>query len=136
MALLHEERLSGVSPKLGHVVRGAAAVLPFDVTIAEGVRSSQRQHELYAQGRTAPGHIVTWTLHSKHMVQVDGFGHAVDLYAIVDHAIDATKADKIASAMIASALAAGTAIRWGADWNHNGRPHEKGETDSPHFELG
>ncbi len=24
---------------------------------------------------------------------------------------------------------------WGADWNSNGRPREKGETDSPHFEI-
>jgi peptidoglycan L-alanyl-D-glutamate endopeptidase CwlK len=26
-------------------------------------------------------------------------------------------------------------IRWGADWNQNGKKREKGETDSPHFEL-
>ena len=32
----------------------------------EGFRSQARQEELYAQGRTAPGQIVTWTHHSDH----------------------------------------------------------------------
>ena len=32
---------------------------PFDVTIVEGHRSNERQAELYAQGRTAPGPKVT-----------------------------------------------------------------------------
>jgi peptidoglycan L-alanyl-D-glutamate endopeptidase CwlK len=27
-------------------------------------------------------------------------------------------------------------LRWGADWNRNGNPRERGESDSPHFELG
>ena len=29
----------------------------------------------------------------------------------------------------------GVPIRWGADWDMDGLPREKGETDSPHFEL-
>jgi peptidoglycan L-alanyl-D-glutamate endopeptidase CwlK len=31
------------------------------------LRTQAEQEALYAQGRTAPGHIVTWTLHSKHL---------------------------------------------------------------------
>jgi len=30
-------------------------------------RTLEEQEALYAQGRTAPGHIVTWTLKSKHL---------------------------------------------------------------------
>ena len=36
------------------------------VTVVETVRSQARQEALYAQGRTAPGPVVTWTRHSKH----------------------------------------------------------------------
>lgn len=44
------------------------------VMITESWRSKERQKDLYAQGRTKPGNIVTWTLHSKHMD-----GAAIDL---------------------------------------------------------
>jgi peptidoglycan L-alanyl-D-glutamate endopeptidase CwlK len=37
------------------------------VRIGEVRRSVERQRELYAQGRTTPGSIVTWTLQSKHI---------------------------------------------------------------------
>lgn len=36
------------------------------VRITETYRSQERQNELYAQGRTKPGNIVTWTKTSKH----------------------------------------------------------------------
>jgi hypothetical protein len=48
-----------------------------DVSIVETVRSKARQDALFAQGRTAPGPVVTWTRHSKHLK-----GQAADL--IVD----------------------------------------------------
>ena len=43
--------------------------------------------------------------------------------------------DEIAKAMFQVAKQLGVSIRWGADWNSNGRPRDKGETDSPHFEI-
>ncbi len=36
------------------------------VRITETYRSQERQNELYAQGRTKPGQIVTWTKNSRH----------------------------------------------------------------------
>jgi hypothetical protein len=44
------------------------------VQVVETRRSQERQDALYAQGRTAPGEIVTWTRESKHST-----GHAADL---------------------------------------------------------
>jgi peptidoglycan LD-endopeptidase CwlK len=41
-----------------------AANLPFMVTFT--YRSQEEQDALYAQGRTAPGRIVTWTKNSRH----------------------------------------------------------------------
>lgn len=48
-----------------------------DVTVVETVRSQARQDALYAQGRTTPGNVVTWTKSSKH-----AHGQAADV--IVD----------------------------------------------------
>ncbi|MDZ7630616.1 MAG: M15 family metallopeptidase [Gemmatimonadaceae bacterium] len=45
-----------------------------DVTVVETVRSQARQDALFAQGRTVPGQVVTWTKQSKH-----GKGMAADL---------------------------------------------------------
>ena len=44
--------------------------------ISEAFRSEERQLELYAQGRTTQGNIVTWTRRSKHTKRL-----AIDLYA-------------------------------------------------------
>ncbi len=38
--------------------------IPFIITCT--YRSQEEQDELYAQGRTKPGKIVTWTKHSRH----------------------------------------------------------------------
>lgn len=45
-----------------------------EVTVVETVRSQARQDALYAQGRTTPGPVVTWTRNSKHSQ-----GRAADL---------------------------------------------------------
>ena len=37
-----------------------------DCHVFESYRSQERQNELYAQGRTKPGNIVTWTTSSRH----------------------------------------------------------------------
>lgn len=128
-----EKRLAGVNAALVNVVHRAVKALPFPIMVVEGLRSKERQAELYAQGRTKPGKVVTWTMQSKH---IDG--RAVDLAPLIDGAIDwndLKKFDAIAKAMATAAKELGVSIRWGADWNQNGKPREKGETDSPHFEL-
>lgn len=128
-----EKRLEGVNPTLVSVVRRAAKRLPFSLFVVEGLRTKERQEQLYAQGRTKPGPKVTWTMKSKHIE-----GMAVDLAPLIDGAIDwkdLKKFDQIAAAMIEAGKEVGVLVRWGRDWNQNGRPGEKGESDSPHFEL-
>lgn len=128
-----EKRLEGVNSALVNVVRRAAKALPFPLFVVEGLRTKERQTELYAQGRTKPGKVVTWTLQSKH---IDG--RAVDLAPMIDGAIDwndSKKFDAIAKAMQDAGRALGVAVRWGADWDGDGKPREKGESDSPHFEI-
>lgn len=129
-------RLQGVHPTLIKVVELAIQSTAQDFSVLEGVRSKLRQHELYAQGRTAPGPIVTWTLNSNHFRNAKtGFGHAVDLIPYPLDWNDLAKFDAIAKAMFEAADYLGVAIRWGADWDRDGKPRERGETDSPHFEL-
>lgn len=129
------KRLEGVHPDLVRVVKRAIGLTTQDFSVLEGVRTLKRQQELYAKGRTAPGPKVTWTMNSKHRVQGDGFGHAVDL---VPYPLDwntLSKFDAISKAMFAAAEAEGVSIRWGADWDRDGKPRERGESDSPHFEV-
>lgn len=130
----HRERLVGVSKSLAAAVDFAADKLPFDVLVVEGVRTVARQRELYAQGRTAPGKVVTWTMMSQHIG-----GRAVDLAPLLaDGSVDWSdpkKFDAINTAMQDAAKVVGVRIRWGADWDVDGKPRERGETDSPHFEL-
>lgn len=47
------------------------------VVVSETYRSQERQNELYAQGRTAPGNKVTWTKKSNHTSR-----KALDVYPI------------------------------------------------------
>ena len=133
--IFNEGRFSGVDQRLIDIAQEACRLLPFDVIVVEGVRTKQRQRDLFAQGRTKPGKIVTWTLMSKH---IDGL--AVDL-APYDHTKkeilwnDILKFNEMIRSMQRVAAEHKVKIRSGADWNQNGVLREKKETDSPHFEL-
>lgn len=128
-------RFSGVDQRLVDIAQEACQALPFDVIVVEGVRTIQRQRDLYEQGRTKPGKIVTWTMNSKH---IDGL--AVDL-APYDHETkqilwgDILKFNDMIRSMLRVAADHKVKIRSGADWNQNGVLRESRETDSPHFEL-
>ncbi|UNK22395.1 M15 family metallopeptidase [Yersinia intermedia] len=123
-----DNNLKGVNANLVKVVRRALEITTVDFIVIEGVRTVARQQQLYDQGRKTEGKIVTWTMKSKHIE-----GKAVDLLPV-------TGWDNLASfkavskAMFQAASELGVKITWGADWNGNGI-QEKGETDSPHFEI-
>ena len=127
------KRLIGLKPALIAIVERAIELSKIDFAVIEGLRTAARQEELYAKGRTTPGPKVTWTLWSKHLL-----GDAVDLAPFIDGKIDWTPGDNfdlIAIAMYAAAEELETRVRWGADWDQDGIPRERGETDSPHWEL-
>lgn len=129
-------RLAGVDERLTSVVARAIEISKVDFMVVEGVRTRARQEALYAQGRTKPGKIVTWTLNSNHFPNPKtGKGQAVDLLVAPYDWQDGPQWQAMADAMFAAAKELGVKIRWGADWDRDGKPREKGETDSPHFEL-
>jgi len=142
--------LAGVHPDLVRVATRAIAISAVDFMVIEGVRTPARQRELYAKGRTTaqlraagvdgvagrPGEAkVTWTLASNHFVKGDGFGHAIDCLPAPFDWKEAAPFDRMAAAMFAAARECRVAIRWGADWDRDGRARERGESDAPHFEL-
>lgn len=88
-----------------------------NVFITETYRSQERQNYLYAQGRTRPGAIVTWTLSSKHKSRLAwdiAVGPPNTLY-------DASILNKV------GAIARKLNIIWGGDW--------AGSIDRVHFEI-
>lgn len=128
-------KLDGVHPDLVRVVERAIEITRHDFSVLCGVRTKAEQAALYAQGRTKPGPVVTWTMDSRHIPQADGYGHAVDLVPYPMDWKSGEKFDAIAAAMFKASSECGVPLRWGQDWNRNGVPRERGETDAPHFEL-
>ncbi len=133
------KNLTGVHPKMIKVAERAIEITGQDFFVNEGVRSMERQKELYAQGRTKPGPKVTWTLQSNHFKKPStGYGHAIDVYPFPidfnDKKLPA-KQKVVALAMLNAAHELDIPIRWGADWDMDGNFGERGESDSPHFEL-
>lgn len=128
-----KEKIKGVDERLVQVVEKASGMVPFPTRVIEGVRTRERQAELYAQGRTKPGKIVTWTMNSKH---IDG--KAVDFVPYVNNSIpwnDVLLFTVLGKAMFEAAKELDIPIRWGYDWDNDGVLMEKGEGDGPHFEL-
>lgn len=117
------DRLSLVHPDLAKVVKRAAELTKQPFCVTEGLRTLSRQKELYAQGRTAPGKIVTWTLNSEHLS-----GRAVDLAAIEGKKIlwDVQLYPVIAEAMLHAGTELHVPIEWGGYWKTK---------DLPHFQL-
>ncbi|OOF53884.1 M15 family metallopeptidase [Rodentibacter genomosp. 2] len=118
-----ENNLKGVHPDLVKVVRLALQKSTVDFSVIEGIRTPQRQRQLFKQGATK-------TLNSRHLT-----GHAVDLAPYPLDWNDLDKFGQIAKAMFAAAQELKIPIRWGGDWNRNGRSDDEKFYDGPHFEL-
>lgn len=109
------KRLAGVHPDLVRVVERARGYASFIVT--EGLRTAQRQRELFDKGATT-------TLASRHLT-----GHAVDLAALVGTEVrwDWPLYHRLAQALKRAAAEEEVAIEWGGDWPRF--------PDGPHFQL-
>jgi peptidoglycan hydrolase-like protein with peptidoglycan-binding domain len=107
-------KLAKVDPLLKQVIEYAASTAPdnIDFQIVQGLRTQAEQNALYAQGRTKPGKIVTWTRTSNHMS-----GRAVDFQAIVagKPTWDEKPFVPIAQHIKKAAQALGVKIEWGYD---------------------
>lgn len=107
----------------------AMDALGFTMRVTDGLRTTEQQQELYAQGRTKPGKKVTnadgVVTRSNHQAYGDGFGHAVDCCFLDDHGVPTWREDFPWRCYGETGKAVG--LKWGGDWNS---PH-----DLPHLEL-
>jgi peptidoglycan LD-endopeptidase CwlK len=113
-----EKKLLGVHEKLVLVVRRAREISEIEFIVTEGMRSVERQKELFAKGASK-------TMNSKHLV-----GRAVDLAPVIGGEIrwDWPPFYRIADAMKKAAKELNVSLVWGGDW--------KTFKDGPHYELG
>lgn len=122
------DNLVGVHPQLVAVVKRALELSQVDFTVIEGLRTKERQAELYAQGRTTAGKIVTKSLVSRHFVnEKTGFGHAVDIVPLPVDWNNQKPFLLVAEAMKKAAAELGVKITYGGDWTTF--------KDLPHYQL-
>lgn len=108
------DNMKGVHPDLVKVVHRALELTPVDFVVIEGLRSRQRQEELFRKGFSK-------TLNSRHLT-----GHAVDIVPLPVDWKNIEPFRRLAQAMKAAASELDVPIVWGGDW--------KG-WDNPHYEL-
>ena len=105
-------RLKGVHPDLVKVVQRAIELTEQDFTVQEGVRSLALQKIYLKRGATK-------TLESKHRVQSDGYGHAVDLVPIIkgQPRWEWNLIYPVAVAMATASKELGVELVWGGVWD-------------------
>ncbi len=133
-------RLDTCAPPLRALFR--EVVKRSDCTILEGLRFTERQQELYRQGRSKLDGVMQ---RSKHQAGPDGLSRAVD---VAPYPIDwRTQRDDVAArwldfarVVLAVADEQGVKVRWGGDWDgdwdrKSDPTSDQRFNDWPHWEL-
>ena len=111
------QNLQGVHPSLVKLMKTAILSSPFPFMITEGLRSIERQKQLFQEGKTK-------TLDSYHLK-----GRAVDIAVIVENHITWNYSfyEKVAKHILKIAHRKHLKITWGGTWNTL--------VDAVHFQL-
>jgi peptidoglycan L-alanyl-D-glutamate endopeptidase CwlK len=112
-----EKNLTGVHEDLVKVVRRAAEITDLDFIVIEGLRTKERQAQLFEKGATR-------TMNSRHLT-----GHAIDIAPVIGSEIrwDWPLYHKLAKIIKQAAVDVGVSVKWGGDW--------VSFKDGPHWEL-
>lgn len=112
-----KDRLKGVHPDMVKVMEEAIKGSPLDFGITEGVRTLERQKELFEAGKSQ-------TMNSRHLR-----GLAVDIAIFIDGKVnwDFPNYKRVADHIKEVAKELNIPIQWGGDW--------VSFKDGPHFEL-
>ena len=112
---------------------------PIDFGVACGERTIEEQKELYRQGRTKSGNIVTNVDGVKNISKHNHSpSQAVDIYAYFNGKAqwEVKHLCMIAGVVMSCADELGFSIRWGGNWNQNGEIiSDQNFQDLPHFEI-
>lgn len=142
------KELSNVHPDLVRVVKRAIAITEQDFTVHDGGRTIEEQREYVRRG-------VSQTMKSNHLVQEDGYGHAVDLVPYINRRLrwELEACYAIALAMRQAAKELKVQLRWGGCWRRldtsdldpalmvkeyiskRRRQGRRPFVDAPHYEL-
>lgn len=137
-----ESHLVGVHPDLIRIARIAEPI--WDCKVLDGVRTLEEQRKNIERG-------VSRTMASKHLPQLDGLSHAIDImpypvdWAAIEKGLSAIKrmdaGMQIAEAyafmgfMQGIAAALGIKLRSGGDWDSDREFSEHSFIDLPHHEI-
>ncbi len=142
------KELQGVHPQLVAVVKRAIELTKQDFAVHDGIRTEIEQAYMVRSGASK-------IMNSKHRIQKDGFGHAVDLVPYINGKMrwEWTPIYLIAEAVRTAAEELGVRLRWGGNWSEltgSKQPvhilvddyvrlcRERGKPafiDGPHYEL-
>lgn len=130
------ENLTGVHPRLVRTVHDVMDLQIMDFSVINGLRTREVQREYVRRG-------VSTTMHSKHLMQPDGYSHAVDLYpypinmGLVNSGnwVELSRFGVLAGLMISCGKRNGVTVRWGLDWDRDGQTLDHSFSDAPHFEI-
>jgi len=121
-----QTRLSTCDPRLQRLFEAVIAA-GHDCTIIEGHRTQERQEEAFRTGKSK----LSWPK-SKHnrmpSMAVDVMPYPIDWS-------DRKRLDEFALIVFATAAKLGIAVRWGGDWNQNGKSNDERFFDGPHWEI-
>lgn len=102
-----EKKLANIHPDLIRIVRRCLEISQDDFCVIEGLRTPERQKQLFNEG-------LSKTLNSRHLT-----GHAVDIAPVINGKIpwdDWKCFEKLAESMKKSAQEIQIKIIWGGDW--------------------
>jgi peptidoglycan L-alanyl-D-glutamate endopeptidase CwlK len=135
------EILATCHPDIQRVLNLAITRSAIDFGVSHGERTPEQQFELYQQGRTKPGQIVThldgYKKKSKHNASPS---LAVDIFCWPQSIMyDEKHLCYVAGVIMSCAAELNVPLRWGHNWNNDGLlvckdPSER-FSDMPHFEL-
>ena len=99
-----------------------------DCSVISGVRDLTTQREYVSLG-------VSKTMNSMHLIQPDGYGHAVDIAPYPIKWERTRSFDLLAGIGLGLAFKMGIKIRWGGDWDQDMDVYDQRFNDLGHFEI-
>ncbi|HEX8922139.1 MAG TPA: peptidoglycan-binding protein [Pyrinomonadaceae bacterium] len=120
-----ENRLKKVNPELASRIRAVVAALAqggIQIEVVQGLRTFEEQDNLYKQGRTKPGPVVT---HARGGQSNHNYGLAVDVVPFTDGKPNWNAPNSVWVAIGAEGAKLG--LEWGGNW--------KKFIDKPHLQL-
>ena len=120
------ENLEGVHPLLADWTLELVVVM--NCTVISGVRDMTTQREYVALG-------VSKTMNSMHLIQPDGYGHAVDLAPYPIKYERTRQFDLLAGMGWMLAHKMGINILWGGDWDRDLNVYDQNFNNLGHFQI-